>query len=866
VLLLAIACRSGPEGPSDPAAVRSIAVSLAASRIAVGSTVVATAVLRNGAGTIVEDRLPVWSSLNPGVATVEPNGVITGVGVGTATIRAATGSVSTDAQIVVVNPVAATVTLSRDTASIAFPTGSLQLLATVRDAAGNVITRPDITWSSATPLVARVSTLGLVTPVAGGTAVIRATMDSASAQTVVNVQVALTGNAPTITAIAPSATFIPGGSYTLTGTNFAAGAANNTVLIDGLQAVVGAASTTQMVITVPSSGFPCEPTHQAFVQITANGATGGGSATLQVANTRTLQPGQSVVLSNLSDVRCNEIALTGGRYVVSVYNASRASISPTALGAVSATLRGATTIGGGQVALASGAARNVAAPAIPAAAPGLALRTAADARIVTHLATLERNRGMLSPAPRTATLRESGVLLRTARKLSSLTTAASTTVGAISPVKLPNLDAPNFCATSIPINARTVFVGQRAVILEDTATVSAGRATLAGQMDDYYRRLGQEFDATVWPLITSNFGDPLAFDAQVGGVGRVVMVFSPRINAMQQQTVQGFAVSCDLDLTQPSSNAGAFFYAIVPTSTAAGYANGETRDSWLRQLRGTVVHEVKHIAAFAERRSRGLSLDPLLTDISWEEGMARLAEELYARTFYQSPLRADLRYAATIGCDLTFQTVGSACQNRPVLMQRHFEALFGALATSQTLSPLGRATSTDVSFYASAWSVLRWAADHYSVSEAQFLSNLTLNNATGVLALEARTPGHSWEEILGEWSLAMYLDNLPGFTPENVRLSFPSWNLRNMFYGLCSDLGPCTTPTNPVNQFPRPIPQQPRAFNFGNFSSPVASVVGGGYVLFDIGGTQTARQLLELKGPNGADPPSTMRIAIVRVQ
>ena len=366
--------------------------------------------------------------------------------------------------------------------------------------------------------------------------------------------------------------------------------------------------------------------------------------------------------------------------------------------------------------------------------------------------------------------------------------------------------------------------------------------------------------------IPGNFGNPLAFDAQVGGGGRVVMVFSPRINAMQQQTVQGFAVSCDLDTTQPSSNAGAFFYAVVPTSGTAGYANGETRDSWLRQMRATVVHEVKHIAAFAERRARGLSLDPLLNDIAWEEGMARIAEELYARTFYQAGPRADLRYAATIGCDLTFQNVGAPCQDRPVLMQRHFEALFGALAASQTLSPLGRSSTTDVSFYASAWSLLRWAADHYSTSEALFLSTLTLSSTTGVAALEARTPGHGWEELLGEWSLAMYLDNLPGFTPENARLAFPSWNLRNVFYGLCADLGPCTTPTNAATPYPRPIPQQPRALSFGNFSATMTGIVGGGYALFEIGGTQTARQLLELKSPSGADAPPTVRIAIVRVQ
>ena len=854
--LLAVACRPATDAPQDLAAVRSITVSIAAGRVAVGASVLATAVLKNGTGAVVTDQLPVWRSLNPTIAVVEPNGLITGVSLGTATIRAAFGAVTTDAQVVVGNPVASAVTMVRDTGTVTLPGGSLQFQAVARDAGGAVIARPDFTWTSATPLIARVNAQGVVSPVAAGTALIRASMDSATAQAAITVQLAPAANAPTITSIAPSSTLVPGNTYTLTGANFANISSGNTVLIDGVPATVGSSSLTQLVITLPATGFPCEPTHQAFIQVTAGGLTGGGTAALQVASPRTLQPGQSVILSAAGDVRCNELALTGGRYLVSVYNASRSSISPTALNAVSATLRGATTLGGGQVGIVGSlpAASNSILPANAPSAVRAADASASNAA-TRHLAVLERNRGMWRAAGAGSVVRSS-----------SLTVAASATIGSIAPVKLPNLDAANFCASNIVVNARTVFVGQRAVILEDTSTVFGARATLAGQMDDYYRRLGQEFDAVVWPLITTNFGNPLAVDAQIGGPGKVVMVFSPRINVMQQQSVQGFAVSCDLDPTLPSSNAGAFFYAVVPTSTAGGYTTTETRDSWLRQIRPTVVHELKHIASFAERRSRALSLDPLLADASWEEGMARVAEELYARTFYQTGAKADLRYAATVGCDLTFQTIGSPCQDRPMLMQQHFAALFTALAGSPSLSPLGKSQASDVSFYANAWSLLRWAVDQFGPSESQFLSAFTTSASTGVPALEARTGGLPWEQLLGEWSLAMYLDDLPGFTSGTPRIDFPSWNLRNIFAGYCADLGPCTTPTNPVQLFPRPIPQQPRALTYGNFSSSLTALVGGGYALFEIGGTQTARQLLELKAPNGSDPPSTLRIAIARVQ
>ena len=40
-------------------------------------------------------------------------------------------------------------------------------------------------------------------------------------------------------------------------------------------------------------------------------------------------------------------------------------------------------------------------------------------------------------------------------------------------------------------------------------------------------------------------------------------------------------------------------------------------------------------------------------------------------------------------------------------------ALFTALAGSPSLSPLGKSQASDVSFYANAWSLLRWAVDQF---------------------------------------------------------------------------------------------------------------------------------------------------------
>ena len=88
-------------------------------------------------------------------------------------------------------------------------------------------------------------------------------------------------------------------------------------------------------------------------------------------------------------------------------------------------------------------------------------------------------------------------------------------------------------------------------------------------------------------------------------------------------------------------------------------------------------------------------------------------------------------------------------------MLRHFDALYAYLASPEIVSMLGRVSPTDFTFYASAWSVERWANDIFSTSEGQFLKDWTVSSVTGVANLEARTGGQPWEQSLGEWSLAM---------------------------------------------------------------------------------------------------------------
>jgi hypothetical protein len=354
--------------------------------------------------------------------------------------------------------------------------------------------------------------------------------------------------------------------------------------------------------------------------------------------------------------------------------------------------------------------------------------------------------------------------------------------------------------------------------------------------------------------VLANFGDPLAMDAKLGGLGKVVMVFSPRVNGNAEGSILGFVVSCDFSPSSaaPSSNFGEYLYGAVPTSTAGGYSNPATVASWLREIRPTVIHEVKHIAAYAARFN---SLAP--EDLAWEEGMARNAEELYARTFYaNASAKQNIGYAASMGCDVQYQTGAPPCADRPDLMLRHFDALYTYLQAPGSVSMLGPASTDDFTFYASAWAVERWANDVFGATESQFLQSWMTSVPTGVLNLEART-GQAWEQSLGEWSLAMYSGSIPGFIPTSPHLRFPSWNLSDIWQGMNAGFPTLYPSANPFNPFRE---------TFGNFSANLTSLVGGGFAMFDISGSQPSRQLIQIQSPTGGDPPATIRLAIVRIQ
>ena len=174
-----------------------------------------------------------------------------------------------------------------------------------------------------------------------------------------------------------------------------------------------------------------------------------------------------------------------------------------------------------------------------------------------------------------------------------------------------------------------------------------------------------------------------------------------------------------------------------------------------------------------------------------------------------------------------------------------------------TLSPLGASTNNDVTFYASGWSLVRWAADQYATSEGAWLKALVKGGAQTGLANLAQRTGREAGELLADWALANAVDDLPGFVPNRKQLTFPSWNVADVWSGLAG--------TYPGAFSAEPL--RSRAMSFGSFTLPVQQLRAFSSSYFSFEGAQAGGQLIELRGEGGAvTAPMGLRVAVVRVQ
>jgi len=412
----------------------------------------------------------------------------------------------------------------------------------------------------------------------------------------------------------------------------------------------------------------------------------------------------------------------------------------------------------------------------------------------------------------------------------------------------------------------------KVAIYEDDATATDFKASANSTMASYYTRIGEQFNADIEPIIRNNFGDMRRRDATTDKNGVVILLFTPRI-AQAGSNALGVTSTCDLKPrddkkshavggpytgtnTNGSSNYGEIAYITLPTVVGSGYG-GNTADEWYRSIRSTIVHEGKHLAAYAERAFKSYPVES-----EWlEEGTARLAEELWMRIavdkvgWKSGTGFGNVTPPVNVFCDLQ-TTAPCASGLRPAkIMSRHFGTMLTALKNPGQYSVFGGPGAVP---YAEAWSRVRYAVDRYASTEKAFVESLTVAPDTGVRNLELRSGGVTIGQLLGGRALSMYADHYPGLASANADIAFPTWDLRNIYTWFN---GSSASPTA------LPYPLVPTPLTFGSVTStPVVALLGGSSTWYELSGTQMAPQLLRLEGSGGAALPSTLRLAIARLQ
>jgi Big-like domain-containing protein/IPT/TIG domain-containing protein len=839
--LLAAACGGGGEG-TGPAKVAAVTVSANPSTIRIGENAQLTTSVTDSKGTALFGRTVTYSSSNIAIATVTSAGSVTGVAAGSVTITATVEGKSGTANVTVIPvPVAAIILAPRDTIL------RIGQAATIRgtpvDGGINPLPGRTVTWASSDQAKATVSAAGVVTAVAPGTVYIRATSETITDSARVLVP---NPNAPSITTVAP-ATMVAGATATITGKNFGAAAIDNTVLVNGVVAAVTAATGTSITFTLPpATSLPCSPTGPVPVNVVVAGDTATFQHPMSMATQRTLAVGQALLLSDPVAISCNELPKTGGRYLFTTFHYEPSSVTTTSFRVVG-DAGPATSPAIAPVAAA--VSPSAAGPASPIRIDRALLdemrasRTAHDLARQLDADFLQTHHHPLQAMRR---FRQAGgaSLSRAAAPLPSVndmvTFRMRRTFG-----NFTNFDNVRF---------RAVYVGSKIVMFEDSL------APLARTMDATFQAMGQEFDDTMFPIL-ENFGDPLAYDSQTDANGRIIAIFSTRVNAYSSGLL-GFVTSCDFfpnvgtpDQTCPSSNMGEFFYASAVDPSRTGFARDI--DTWRSNMRGTLIHEAKHITANAERFAR----DADFLEEAWlEESTAQIASEIWSRVHYSRPWKGDVAWADGPRCD--FAAFNGACGDNAVAILHHFQWLYQFYDGNERRTPI---TTADGSVYGSGWSLVRWATDVYGgADERTFLRSLVQQRIDrGIQNLEART-GKAFVELLGRWSLATLVDDTPGFNPTDATLSIPSWNTRDIFAGMNRDL----RFSDGSVAFPRAFPLRVHSFAFGTFppaDNVVNSLPGGSFAAYEVQGTQAGTQTIGIRNTLGGLVTAKVGLAIVRV-
>jgi Bacterial Ig-like domain (group 2) len=400
------------------------------------------------------------------------------------------------------------------------------------------------------------------------------------------------------------------------------------------------------------------------------------------------------------------------------------------------------------------------------------------------------------------------------------------------------------CANPDRRGGRVRYVGDHAVAVADTLN------PLGGFTDEDYRSFIDFFDDEVWPLVTSNFGEPSDIDQSQ----KVVVFFTRAVNELVENRparnsyVGGFFFNRDLFPTSScaGSNASEMFYMLVPDPTGATGGRAFGREFVTRSTKNVLVHEFQHLVN--DSRRLHVNNAPEWEDAWLNEGLSHIAEELM---FYR---QSGLAPGQNIGPVLLAQSQ-AAKDAFYVFQLDNFERFKSFLREPEDNSVIGGANVLGTR--GATWSFLRYVADREPGDDTPLWHALVRDTRSSGLANLRAALAVEPADRIRDWAAALYADDLPPGSGSPYQLA--SWNFRAISPNAGNlNLG---APNQTYPLFPYPIgPSEP----------PITVGLQGGGAVYaeafvEAGEVATVRYVLGSAAPF-LPLPSRVQVVVMRVR
>lgn len=290
---------------------------------------------------------------------------------------------------------------------------------------------------------------------------------------------------------------------------------------------------------------------------------------------------------------------------------------------------------------------------------------------------------------------------------------------------LVTLNANGTSGCSNPTNrpSRVVAVSNTAIVVEDT-TAPAGGFSAAE-----YLSIATTFDTLIYSLDTTAFGAPYDMDNN----GKVILFFTTAVNQLtpagSSSVIGGFFFERDLiprvanqvvPFACATSNEGEMFYLPVVDANSRYNAYFKSKSTMLVEINGTTVHEFQHLINASRRYY--VTPDIVESEEAWlGEGMSHIAEEILYMHVAGLGQRQHLNFLASTG-GVSTDPKWQAMVNYQADNMDRFNSY---VPNPEANSPLGANADDDaLPVRGGGWTLLRWALDHSTGTDRQYLKAL----------------------------------------------------------------------------------------------------------------------------------------------